>query len=193
MNGPLSDWHGFDAHDTSTYPKVNAPCRSDMLTAALPRAIPFDYFPSLKTPHESPIIGWRYIKAYSSKGNLRRGQRVGCGAFQSLQALDSAKTRPRRYMARTFPVCSVLTAHIIGGMVAGDHCAQLQQLKRQYEAALRTWGEYQFLRHNEPIGTQARRSEQLYLKQKALDARNEANDRLLGHKETCPLCTGKAG
>jgi hypothetical protein len=96
-------------------------------------------------------------------------------------------------MACTVPVCSVLTAHIIEGMVAADHCAQLQQLKRQYEAALRTWGEYQFLRHNEPIGTQAWRSEQLYLKQKALDARNEANDRLLGHKETCPLCIGKAG
>jgi hypothetical protein len=76
-------------------------------------------------------------------------------------------------------------------MVPAGSCAELQQLKRQYESALRIWGEYQFPVHNEPVGTQAWRPEQLQLKQKALDARNAANDRLLDHKLTCPLCAAK--
>jgi hypothetical protein len=73
-------------------------------------------------------------------------------------------------------------------MVAAGRCAELQQLKQQYESALRIWGEYQFPVHNEPVGTQARQSEQFQLKQKALDERNAANDRVLAHKLTCPLC-----
>ncbi len=76
-------------------------------------------------------------------------------------------------------------------MVAADQCAELQQLKRQYEFALRVWGEYQFPVHNEPVGTQAWRSKQLQLKQEALDARNAANGRVLDHKLTCPLCAAK--
>jgi hypothetical protein len=74
-------------------------------------------------------------------------------------------------------------------MVAAHQCAELQQLKRQYESALRVWGEYQFPVRNEPAGTQAWRFEQL--KQKALDERNAANDRVLDHKLTCPLCAAK--
>jgi hypothetical protein len=73
-------------------------------------------------------------------------------------------------------------------MVAADRCAELQQLKQQYESALRVWGEYQFPAHNEPVGTQAWRSEQFQLKQKALDERNAANDRVFAHKLTCPRC-----
>jgi hypothetical protein len=73
-------------------------------------------------------------------------------------------------------------------MVAADRCAELQQLKQQYEFALRIWGEYQFPVHNEPVGTQARRPEQFQLKQKALDERNAANDRVLAHKLACPVC-----
>jgi hypothetical protein len=76
-------------------------------------------------------------------------------------------------------------------MVAADRCAELQQLKQQYESALRIWGEYQFPVHNEPVGTQGWRSKQLQLKQKALDARNAANDLVLAHKMTCPLCAAK--
>jgi hypothetical protein len=76
-------------------------------------------------------------------------------------------------------------------MVAADTCAELQQLKQQYETALRIWGEYQFPVHNEPVRTQAWRSEQLQLKQRALEARNAANERVLDHKLTCPLCAVK--
>jgi hypothetical protein len=78
-------------------------------------------------------------------------------------------------------------------MAAADRCAELQQLKQEYEAALRIWGEYQFPVHNQPVGTQAWRSEQLQLKlkQKALDERNAASDRVLAHKLTCPLCAAK--
>jgi hypothetical protein len=63
----LSDWHGFDAHDSSTYPKVNAPVQIKYADGGLASGHTFDFFPSLKTVFESPIIGWRYIKTYSSR------------------------------------------------------------------------------------------------------------------------------
>jgi len=84
-------------------------------------------------------------------------------------------------------------AHIIRGMATIGPCAELLSLKRQYESALRAWAQYQFPLHNEPVGTRAWRSEQLQLKQRALDARNAANDCVLDHKRICPLCTSKAG
>jgi hypothetical protein len=71
-------------------------------------------------------------------------------------------------------------------MVAAGTCAELQLLKQRYESALRIWGEYQFPVHNEPARTQAWQFEQL--KQRALDRRNAANDRVLAHKLTCSLC-----
>jgi hypothetical protein len=93
----------------------------------------------------------------------------------------------------------VHTSYLLGanrayywGMVAAGPCAELQELKRKYESALRAWGQYHFPPHNEPAGTRARRSEQLQRQQRALDARNEANDRVFDHKRICPLCTGKA-
>jgi hypothetical protein len=66
----------------------------------------------------------------------------------------------------------------------------LQQLKQQYEFALRVWGEYEFPIHNEPVGTQGWRSEalRLQLKQMALDATNAARECLFNHKLTCPTC-----
>ena len=88
-------------------------------------------------------------------------------------------------------LCVVRAYH--RGMVAAGPCAELQQLKRKYESALRAWAQYQFPLHNEPVGTRAWRSEQLQLKQREVDARNAANDRVLEHKRICPLCTGKAG
>jgi hypothetical protein len=72
--------------------------------------------------------------------------------------------------------------------VSGCACPELEALKRQYEFALRIWGEYEFPFHNEPIATRARRSVRLQLKQNALVARNEANDSLLDHKLVCLLC-----
>jgi hypothetical protein len=77
------------------------------------------------------------------------------------------------------------------GMVAVDTCGELQQLKQQYEFALRVWGSYEFPLHNEPVGKLARPFEQIELKQRALDARNAANDSVLEHKLTCPLCAAK--
>jgi len=88
-------------------------------------------------------------------------------------------------------VRSVLNRAYYRGMVAADPCAELQELKRRYESALRVWGQYEFPPHNEPIGMRARRSEQLRLKQRALNARNAANDRVLAHKRICPLCAYK--
>jgi hypothetical protein len=78
-------------------------------------------------------------------------------------------------------------------MPAADTCGELQQLKHQYETALRIWGEYEFPVPNAPVGTPAWQPEQLrvVLKQKALDARNAANERLVNHTLTCPLCAAK--
>jgi hypothetical protein len=64
-------------------------------------------------------------------------------------------------------------------------------LERQYESALRVWGEYEFPLQNEPAGTPARQSELIQLKQRALNARNAANNRVLAHKRICPLCAYK--
>jgi hypothetical protein len=76
-------------------------------------------------------------------------------------------------------------------MGAADTCGELQQLKQQYENALRIWGEYEFPVNNAPVGTQGWQPEQLrvLLRQKALEARNAANDRVLTHKLTCSLCS----
>jgi hypothetical protein len=93
-------------------------------------------------------------------------------------------------MACTSLVRTVLNRAYHLGMVAADPCAELQQLKRQYESAVRVWGQHEFLVHNDAVATRARRFEQLQLKQRALDARNAANDRVLDHKRTCPLCVG---
>jgi hypothetical protein len=78
-------------------------------------------------------------------------------------------------------------------MIAADLCAELQELKRKYESALRIWAQYEFPLHNEPVGTGAQRLERLRLKQRALEERNAANDRVLDHERVCVLCAGKAG
>jgi hypothetical protein len=67
-------------------------------------------------------------------------------------------------------------------------CVELQRLKRQYQTALRIWGQFEFPLHNEPVGPPAQRGEQRELKQRALNARNEASERLLAHGEKCRIC-----
>src|ERR1700691_1745167 len=85
------------------------------------------------------------------------------------------------------PVRSVLNRAYYRGMA----CAELQKLKRQYESALRVWGQYEFPLPNEPVATRAQRFEQLQLKQRALDTRNAAHDRVLYHKRICALCASQ--
>jgi hypothetical protein len=96
-------------------------------------------------------------------------------------------------MSLAQPERCVLNREYYRSMGAADTCGELQQLRQQYEFALRVWGEYQFPVYNEPVGTQAWRSEalRLQLKQKATDARDEAKERVLDHKLTCPLCVAK--
>jgi hypothetical protein len=80
-------------------------------------------------------------------------------------------------------------------LVGSSHCAmgnlfpcvELQRLTQQYQTALR-WGQFEFPVRNEPVGPPARQAEQLQLKQRALNARNEASERLLPHRETCRIC-----
>jgi hypothetical protein len=87
----------------------------------------------------------------------------------------------------------VLKREYYRGMGAADTCGELQQLKQQYEFALRVWGEYQFPVHNSPVGTPGWQSEglRLQLKQKATDLRDAANERVLDHRLRCPLCAAK--
>jgi hypothetical protein len=63
-------------------------------------------------------------------------------------------------------------------------CAEFQRLRREYETALRVWGQYEFLLPNAPLGL----PERPYLKRKALDARNAAKERLIDHREKCRIC-----
>jgi hypothetical protein len=79
-------------------------------------------------------------------------------------------------------------SRILSCMASADPCAELQELKRQYESALRIWAQYEFPLHNEPVGTRAQRLEHLRFKQRALEERNAANDQVLDHKRICPLC-----
>jgi hypothetical protein len=67
-------------------------------------------------------------------------------------------------------------------------CVELQRLKQQYQTALRLWGQFEFPLHKEPVGSPARQAEQLELKQKALNARNEASERLIAHRDKCRIC-----
>jgi hypothetical protein len=63
-------------------------------------------------------------------------------------------------------------------------CVEVQRVKQQYENALRIWGQFEFPLHNEPVGP----AERLQLKQGALNARNEACERLLAHRAKCRIC-----
>ena len=71
-----------------------------------------------------------------------------------------------------WPVLLVGSSHC--AMIGLSPCVELQRLQQQYQTALRIWGQFEFQLHNEPVGPQARQAEQLQLKQRALNARNEA-------------------
>ena len=60
-------------------------------------------------------------------------------------------------------------------------CAEFHRLRQEYETALRVWGKYEFPPHDAPVGS-------VHLKQKALEARNAASDRIFKHKGKCRVC-----
>jgi len=66
----LSEWHGVDVNDRSTYPKVNAPVQVKYADGSLDFGYALDFFPSFKAAPESPITGWRYIKERPSGSSL---------------------------------------------------------------------------------------------------------------------------
>ena len=70
------------------------------------------------------------------------------------------------------------------GMTTLFPCAEFQHLRREYETALRVWGQYEFPLPNAALGL----PEQPFLKQNALDARNAAKERLIDHREKCRIC-----
>jgi hypothetical protein len=67
-------------------------------------------------------------------------------------------------------------------------CAELQSLRKQYEIAVRAWGELEFPLHNAPVATEASRFALLYRKQGSMNERNAAGKRLFDHQLTCPVC-----
>jgi hypothetical protein len=64
--GHLSNWHSFNGHDRTIYPKVNSPMQVKYADGILTVGDTLDFFPSLMVP-KSPIIGWGYIKTYSAR------------------------------------------------------------------------------------------------------------------------------
>jgi hypothetical protein len=62
----LSDWHSFDAIDRNTYPKTSSVIQVKYADGGLASGNTFDFFQMLTVP-KSPILGWRYMKAYPSR------------------------------------------------------------------------------------------------------------------------------
>jgi hypothetical protein len=60
-------------------------------------------------------------------------------------------------------------------------CPEYDRLRLLYEAALRQWGLVLFAPEAHRVGTEAR--------QKALDERNAAKERLRAHRFSCTACT----
>jgi hypothetical protein len=65
-------------------------------------------------------------------------------------------------------------------------CPEYNRLRQHYEAALRHWGHVLLSPVAEGFGAPAAE-----VKQKALAERNEAIDRMILHKQTCPVCNPK--
>jgi hypothetical protein len=68
-------------------------------------------------------------------------------------------------------------------------CYEYIRLRQHYEASLRHWGHVLLSSGAEPIGAPARLAAEV--KQKALEERNAANDRMCLHKLNCPVCNPK--
>jgi hypothetical protein len=63
----MSLWQVFKSDDLSTYPKVNSPMQVKYANGSLALGYTFDFFSSTGAAPESPVIGWRYVKDYSSE------------------------------------------------------------------------------------------------------------------------------
>lgn len=67
-------------------------------------------------------------------------------------------------------------------------CTVLQRLKREYEVAVRVWGELEYSAAKE---TEFAQIALLQRKQYFLDARNAASKRLVDHKQICLICKNR--
>jgi hypothetical protein len=68
-------------------------------------------------------------------------------------------------------------------------CHEYKRLRHHYEAALRRWEHVTFSPGAESNSTAARLAAEI--KQKALEERNEAGNRMFPHKRTCSVCNPK--
>jgi hypothetical protein len=65
-------------------------------------------------------------------------------------------------------------------------CPEYIDLRTDYEAALRRWGDLLLAQHAEPAGWDFQRA--VELRKNATDERDAANERLEDHKQSCPVC-----
>ena len=76
--------------------------------------------------------------------------------------------------------------HIILVMPDAMPCPEYKRLRKEYEAALRRWGDVLLAQHAGRLGGDVERA--LEIRKDAADERDAANKRLEDHKQSCPVC-----
>jgi hypothetical protein len=66
-------------------------------------------------------------------------------------------------------------------------CPENVRLRQLYEAALRRWAQLKSSSKNSDLSAASMRLVQ-EIEQKALNERNAANERMVLHEQTCPIC-----
>ena len=92
------------------------------------------------------------------------------------------------YKANLLIRLTVLTGVIrLNGITVQMSCPEYLRLRQHYDAALRRWAQIELSSHRPGlIDASARLAEEV--RQKALDERNEANERMRLHEQNCPTC-----
>jgi hypothetical protein len=65
-------------------------------------------------------------------------------------------------------------------------CREYKRLRKDYEAALRSWGDVLLAQHAEHLVGDVKRA--LEIRKEAADERDAADKRLEEHKRTCQVC-----
>jgi hypothetical protein len=73
-------------------------------------------------------------------------------------------------------------------MNAAMPCPEYVCLRRDYEAALRRWGDVLLAQHAGRLGGDVERA--MEFRKEAADERDAANKRMEDHKLSCPVCKG---
>jgi hypothetical protein len=75
----------------------------------------------------------------------------------------------------------------LNGITVQMSCSEYLRIRQHYDAALRRWAQIELSSHKfEVFDASARLADKV--RQKALDERNEARQRMRLHEENCPAC-----